>query len=69
MIALKEMFDKNASDQKQIHQAKSNVHKNKADFEKHNVFSYIYSTKVHKSHSMGKRNEEVINRMKDQFTQ
>lgn len=41
--------------------------KNQPDYENHNVFTYIFETKVHKSHSMGKRNEHLINLMKDQF--
>ena len=35
--------------------------------EKHNVFSYVYSTKVHKSHALRARNEKVVNIMKEQF--
>jgi hypothetical protein len=37
------------------------------DFGDHNVFSYIYSTKVHKSHAMADKKDRVIELMKDQF--
>lgn len=37
------------------------------DFGDHNVFSYIYSTKVHKSHELGEKKDKVIEMMKDQF--
>jgi len=47
-------------------------HKQKArevsDFESDNVFSYIYTTKQHKSHEYAKKKDAVIDLIKDQFT-
>ena len=38
-----------------------------SDFDKTNVFSYIYSTKIHKSHAMAEKKDHIIDLMKDQF--
>lgn len=40
-----------------------------ADFSDHNVFSYVYAPKVHKSYAMGQKNEAVVSMMKEQFMQ
>lgn len=37
------------------------------DFGDHNVFSYIYSTKIHKSHAMAEKKDHMIDMMKDKF--
>lgn len=38
------------------------------DYQPHNVFSYVYSTKIHKSHALRERNEKMIDLIQKQFT-
>lgn len=53
---------------KQQHQQKrDDQNKGVQDFGDNNVFSYIYSTKVHKSHAMAEKKDKVIDMMRDQF--
>lgn len=61
------MFDENATiARKQIQDRKQTL-KNQPDYGEQNVFSYIFETKEHKSHQLRKRNEEMVNAIKDQF--
>ena len=41
--------------------------KRNPDFEKHNVFSYVYSQKVHKSHALREKNEKLVGLMDSNF--
>jgi hypothetical protein len=38
-----------------------------SDFGEDNVFSYIYTTKQHKSHEYAKKKDHIIDLIKDQF--
>jgi hypothetical protein len=64
---LKRIFDENADRARKNSEARISKNKNQPDYENYNVFTYIFEPKIHKSHSMGKRNEHLISLMKDQF--
>jgi len=68
-MALRQVQDLDA--QAKLH-AKANTvqfgEKKSPDFGDHNVFSYVYSQKVHKSHALRERNEKLISMMDGQFS-
>lgn len=62
---MKRIIDENATlARKQINDRKQSM-KNQPDYGEQNVFSYIFEVKEHKSHQLRKRNEEMVNAIKD----
>lgn len=66
-INLKRVFDENAEQARKHTNARNTQIKDLPDYQDHNVFTYIHEPKIHKSLAMGKKNEEMVNLMKDQF--
>lgn len=44
---------------------RNDQNKGQSDFGENNVFSYIYETKIHKSHAMADKKDKVIDLMKE----
>jgi len=45
----------------------SSLDKGTHDFADHNVFTYVYSQKIHKSHALREQNEKRISNIKKQY--
>lgn len=59
------LIEDNAREARKAREQKQTVAKRQADYDDHNVFSYIFENKVHQSHALRQKNEAAVNMIKD----